>query len=396
VTEAALIPPVLEGEQDRSRYQFVEKEEQRLLVCTSAPNIKLYVERGLTITSSTRKRYPRQSIFLDGVFNDAPFLDNENRQYSFDHHAGCVRAFTLATCEQAVVMLLQGLPLDEGEWHVYVNEPDLDSLLAAWVLLNHAELRKDDNALLHRAMPIIRVEGVIDAHGLERSVLTGLPAELYEKYRGMIDELSADERKLKASGDWASTDLVAYTNQALSSIDRMVFPQEQLDELLSTELIELGRAVIQHRKIALLVRSARGIYAVESDLKARYERQLGVIILEQSGRRFTVRQVDPFLTRNLGHLYELLNEEDGEVAEDNTWGGSTDIGGSPRKNGSALDGEQILELVADCYAERGVFARAWRATARKWRRWRAARASEQRALVKQERTPWWKRFSFWS
>jgi len=391
--EAVAIQPV-EPEQDRTRYQLQQKEDQRHLVCTSAPNIKLVVERGLTVTSGSRKKYPNQSIFLDGVFNEAPFLDNESRQYSFDHHAGCIRAFTMATCEQAVVMLLQGLPLDEGEWHLYINEPDLDSLLAAWVLLNHSELMKNEGALLKRAMPIIRVEGVIDAHGLERTVLTGLPDDLFMETKSTIDELSAEERRFKTSGEWAALDLLQYANAALTEIDRKLFPAEQLTELLSTELIELGRAVIQHRKIALLCRSARGIYAVESDLKARYERQLGIIILEQSGRRFTVRQVDPFLTRNLADLYEMLNEEDSEVGPENTWGGSSDIGGSPRQNGSALTGEEILQIVADCYAERGWVARAWRATARRYKRWRAAKAARESTalVVPEQKQPWWRRF----
>ncbi len=380
---------------DRSRYQLQEREE-RHLICTSAANIKLFVERGLSISASTRRRYPDQSIFLDGAYSEAPFLDNESRQYSLDHHAGCIRGFTLATCEQAVVMLLQGLPLDEGEWRLYINEPDLDALLSAWVLMNHTELLRNESALLEAAMPIIRVEGVIDAHGLERSVLTGLPREIYRRRREEIDLLSTDERRLKASGEWTTIDLVEYARGMLDAIDRLLVPEEQLDELLSTELIEVGRAVLPHNKIALLCRSGRGIYAVESDLKARYERQLGVIILDQGDGRFTLRQVDPFLTKNLQALYELLNDEDANVHDDNTWGGSTDIGGSPRDGGSALTGEEILVLLGDCYAERTWWSRLWRTGGRRWRRWRAqSPSSGETALVVVEKNTALRRLWRW-
>ena len=86
-------------------------------------SIALRIERGLTVDSRARKRYGPQTIFLDGVYNGAPFCDNEARHYSLDHHAGCVRAFTLATCEQAAVMLLQGLPLF-GEGLIYPFNED--------------------------------------------------------------------------------------------------------------------------------------------------------------------------------------------------------------------------------------------------------------------------------
>ena len=96
------------GRSDPSRYELTGDPPR--IICSDWPNVRLHVERGLTVDEDEREQYPRQSVFLDGVFTGPAFLDNEMRQYSLDHHAGCVRAFTLATCEQAVVMLLQGLP----------------------------------------------------------------------------------------------------------------------------------------------------------------------------------------------------------------------------------------------------------------------------------------------
>jgi hypothetical protein len=338
----------------RTRYQIVERDGRRLVVCGNAPNVALRVERGLTVNEQGRKQHPEQTIFLDGVFAGAPFYDNATRQYSLDHHVGCVRAYTLATCEQAVVMLLQGLPLDEGDWTLLVNEPDLDALLAAWILINHAELMRDDGDILREAMPLIRVEGVIDAHGPDMEILTALTQEEYEEHRASIEQLLAGEKSIKAAGRWGSADWVAHAQATLSGIDELLFPEGYLDALL--ELEELGRLPLQNGKLAVLCRSHQGIYAVEAALKARYEKQLAIIVLELGDGRFTLRQADPFLDPDLTPLYETLNQKDLRARQDNEtenqWGGSSDIGGSPRKTGSALSGEDILELVGKVYGRR--------------------------------------------
>jgi len=145
---------------ERRRYRVIERDGRSLVISGNAPNIELHVERGLSVDGGGRKRFGAQAIFLDGVYTGAPFVDNEARQYSLDHHAECVRAFTLATCEQAVVMLLQGLPLSAGTWTLWINDPDLDSMLAAWVLMNHVELLRDERAPQSKR--------VLQAHSLQK------------------------------------------------------------------------------------------------------------------------------------------------------------------------------------------------------------------------------------
>ena len=39
------------------------------------------------------------------------YLDNSSKLYNLDHHEGCERAFTLATCEQALLMVYSGVEL---------------------------------------------------------------------------------------------------------------------------------------------------------------------------------------------------------------------------------------------------------------------------------------------
>ncbi len=338
------------------RYQVITRGDDAFaVVCANAATIFLQVERGLGVNESARKKIPPRTIYLDGVYTGPPFYDNKAKHYSLDHHSGCVRAFTYATCEQAVVMLLQGLPLAEGEWTIFVNEPDLDSLLAAWVLLNHAELLRDDAKLLRLAMPLIRVEGVIDAHGHGFSVLTGLPKGQYNRLKKQLDNLMEQERSLKKAGAWDTLDLEQYTRDMMQAIDALIFPEGFLDGLREVE--ELGRATLRGQKLAVHCRSVLGIYEVEQKLKERYDKRLAIIVLDAGKGRFTLRQLDPFFEDGLEPLYDALNQKDPNCRGSNPdtnafWGGSDDIGGSPRGPGSGLTGEEILELVEQVYSEK--------------------------------------------
>lgn len=330
------------GRKLKSRYE--RAGEPTGIVCADWPNVYLHVRRGLTIEEADRLQYPSQSIFLDGVFTGPAFLDNANQQYSLDHHAGCVRAFTLATCEQACVMLMQRIPLWKGDWHLYVNEPDLDSLLAAWVLLNHHALSHDDYALLRKAMPLIRVEGVIDTHGFDKALLSGLPRRIYEAHHKRIVKLRGPERALREAGEWDGADLVEFSLSQLDLLDAQLFPRG-LPRIGTKETQDID---LPTHKLAVLVQSRRGIYEVEEQLKEEHKDNLGLIVLDGGHGRMTLRVVDSFMRRNLSVAYPKLNAVDPRVApsqDANAWGGSDEIGGSPRATGTGLSGHQVLETV---------------------------------------------------
>lgn len=329
------------------RYRVQMHDNAPMIISGNAPNIRLRIERGLTVDARGRKRFGPQTIFLDGVYSGAPFCDNEARHYSLDHHANCVRGFTLATCEQAAVMLLQGLPLSSDRWTIYVNDPDLDSLLSAWILINHVELLRDDKALLRAAMPVIRLEGVIDAHGTEREILTGFPEAYHKEIRAKVDGLMKNERELKAGGAWHTTNWVEYAVSMFEEMDALLFPEEVLNELMGMQ--ESGRASLEGGRIAVMLESPLGIYEVEAQLKQRYGNALGVIVLQIDTNRYTLRLVDAFLRKDLVAVYRALNRVDPRArsggTNPNVWGGSSDIGGSPRGTGTGLSGQQILDVV---------------------------------------------------
>ena len=346
-------------EQAPARYRLLGEGDDTYLECVGSPNIHLHVRWGLSVDEESRAKYPPQTIFLDGAFSGPPFLDNSGRHYSLDHHAGSTpRGFLLATCEQAVVMVLDGLPLEEGEWQLYINDPDLDAVLAAWVLMNHATLRVSGGKLLYHAMPLIRVEGIIDAHGTDKPVLSGFPLTMWEQYRSRIDDLRGTEKSLKESGEWAESDLTAYTCDLLQRLDRELLPVGELADLLEVE--ELGRATLGPNKLAILCRSRQGIYAVEERLKERFGDRLALVALDTGDGRFTLRQTDMFLPKNLVDIYSALNQADPNAKDDNLWGGASDIGGSPRQAGSALSGDEVLRVVAEVFeGPKPIWRRLW-------------------------------------
>lgn len=331
-----------------SRYETMIRREGNYVVCSSSPNLLLSLELGKTVTEHGRRKYPMRTIFLDGAFAGAPFYDNRRIHYSLDHHQGCVRPFTLATCEQAAVVLVQGIPLEREEWRIVVNGTDLDAALAAWLLLNHAELRRDGFKLLETTMPFVRTEGILDTHGFAGALLSGLPEEERRVHEEKLESLLPYTRILAgASADQSAAAL----GKLLERLDRLLLPDELLKEI--AEYQELGRVPLGNGKIAIMCRSRRGIYEIEDFLMERYGGTIGILVHAREEGQYSIKLLDQFLGDDLERLYRRLNRRDpaavGTRDNQNAWGGSPNLGGSPRETGSSLSPADILGTIADVY-----------------------------------------------
>lgn len=362
-----------------NRYVIKSEENRRILNCLEAPNVTIRVERGLVVSASSARKYPSGTIFLDGTAQGEPFLDHQRQIYNLDHHEGCIRAFTLSTCEQAIVMLLKGLDLRNQDWTIYANDPDLDTILAIWVLLNHPRINKNE-AVRKTITPLLRLEGIIDSLGLEFKDLCGFPPDLYQKVMKQIDDLRFNELTIKKEGHWDEIDFLEYTADVLRKIDQMVYQSDDFEDFKSVEV--LARVEIGNNRIGVVCRADMGIYEVERYLVKLYENRLGLVILQKEPHTYSLRQVGPSLSGDLTNVYEKLNFLDPAVngrRPGNRWGGSADIGGSPRITGTKLTPLEIaqacrgafhkthpihyfLQLVAALVAVSGVLAAGWAAT----------------------------------
>ena len=333
-----------------NRYLIRRKGEARELVCSESPTIAVCIERGTTTPSGTARKAPPGTIYLDGAAEGAPFLDAEKAVYNLNHHEGCVRSFTLATCEQALVLIRKGLDLQGRDWTIHANDPDFDTVLAIWLLLNHLRLNDPDDEIRRKVIPLVRLEGIIDAHGLDMQELCGFPLEAQESVFADLENLRGKEVALKKEGKWDTIDLLQYTAGVLRSIDGMIYSPHHFLGVVKVE--ELARAEIGEKKLAIVCRAGLGIYEVEPHLRRLHGKRLGVIILQKNSNTYTLRQVDTFHPVTLERAYEWLNLIDptaGSRRSDNRWSGSEEIGGSPRATGTSLSPQQIADALAWAY-----------------------------------------------
>ncbi|MBW2542810.1 MAG: hypothetical protein JRF15_12020 [Deltaproteobacteria bacterium] len=321
------------------------------IVCDEAPRVKVQVRRDFAFSLAEAKELGERVILLDGAGTFGPLLDNKRRLYNLDHHQGCERTFTLATCEQALLMVTSGLDLGEGDWRIFANEPDLDTVLALWCLLNHVRLRELRPEVRDILYPLIRLEGAIDANGTELAEVCGLPKDVYEKAQRRLGELLEREKCVKGGGDWQTLDLDAYTIEMLGAIDRIIYSVEDFRGYASIDEV-YGHVEIGERSVAILCRDDSGIYAVEKLLKERWGEQLGVIALEREPGHYTLRRASTLADIDLNDAYSLLNQLDRNVdgrPPGKRWGGSESIGGSPRQGGSTFGPSELLQLLGRAF-----------------------------------------------
>lgn len=332
------------------RYSVKELEEGKVLSCLEAPNISVRIVRGKSVSGATARKARERTIYLDGAAKSEPFMDHERQVYNLDHHDGVERSFTLATCEQALVLVRKGLNLADKKWTIWANDPDLDTVLAIWILLNHMHLRKGDAPVYRAIVPLIRVEGIIDGLGLEYQDVAGLPRALHKDVMSKIDFLREDERRIKSNGRWDEIDFSTYTRKLLNRIDEMFFRPEDFKDFKGLE--ELARAELDQNNSVIVYRTDMGIYEMEEYLNRVYGTRPAVLLLQKSDGVYTIRKSDLFFPLEMERVYRFLNHEDPRVSgrnQENRWGGSQEIGGSPRMTGTGLRPSEIVRICKQAF-----------------------------------------------
>jgi len=169
----------------------------------------------------------------------------------------------------------------------------------------------------------------------------------------VIDRLRADELELKKADQWAGTDFLDYTLGVLRKLDQFLIKQGELDDFKGIE--ELARIELTNNRIAVVVESDLGIYELEPHLAKLYGNRLGWVALRRGEKDYTLRQMDLFMPVSLEDVYQRLNFMDPAVKgrlNVNRWGGSGDIGGSPRSSGTKLAPAEIVSACRDVIDKR--------------------------------------------
>jgi hypothetical protein len=333
------------------RYVIGEKDGTRFLECDEAPRLRAIIDPQMSVSRSGAASLGSRVILLDGAGSFGPLIDNDEKLYNLDHHAGCERLFTLSTCEQALLLVHSGLDLSEGDWKIYANDPDLDTVLALWCLLNYRRVRELSPDARDILLPLFRLEGAIDANGPDLARLCGLSNEHMERTQRRIDVLLARERELKQTGAWSKKKLYPYTLEMLRAVDALIYAREDFGDYTRVDAV-YGHVELGPRQVAVVCRDSAGIYTVEQHLKTRWGDQLSLIALENEPGQYTLRRVSSVSGPKLGPAYERLNRIDRAVDGrplGKQWGGSEDIGGSPRPSGTLLAADELLEVLERTY-----------------------------------------------
>jgi hypothetical protein len=287
--------------------------------------MKITIERGRVVPFSA---LPPFSIALDG-YCQGPALDPAQQRFSFDHHDGCIRLVTRATCQQVLDALLLGLnPQGLG---LFLNDVDGDTVLSVWLLQNSGRIREP----LVRAL--VESVGALDAHGPAYPVLNPELADAF------FNRAMQPETQLRRSGAYGRANLSQLLQECLPGVDAL------LSGLLSEEPHTEESHQIVHR-------SALGWVMVESSgfvFRRLYEEGFTRVVLysrmQDGSFAYTIaRQSDLVAGFPVGPhsepgsiLHALNQREPG-------WGGGSSIGGAPRNldgSRSVLRPEEVFSII---------------------------------------------------
>jgi membrane protease YdiL (CAAX protease family) len=191
------------------------------------------------------------------------------------------------------------------------------------------------------------------------TVLSAFPSDHLMKTKKLIDYLRAEEIELKKNGAWEEKDYLQYTALLLHKIDRLIYKSNDFSDF--KELKELARAEIGDHRLAVVIEAELGIYELEPYLNRIYGESLVLVILKKAEGLYTLRRLDPFMPVGLNTVYQKLNAMDPDVSckkNGRKWGGSDDIGGSPRGAATKLTPQEIAQACRDAFQKTGFVGHA--------------------------------------
>jgi hypothetical protein len=268
--------------------------------------MKINFQYDLTVEA---KEMAPNTVYLDGVVR-GPMINNKRRSYSFDHHENCVRAFTLATCQQVMLALELG-------WHprgleVVCNDLDADTIVSVWIILHPERVNDGD------VRKLVEEVGFVDNHGpaIPGHEVHPLHFALSPR-RGTTQTMEMLDNFLVMLDNWYETHEVPATRE-----DR---PAPAFGLTPDGELKDLG-----------MVADFRDVYGAGCPV--------GIVCVPgpEGTTAFTIGKTSDFVSYDIPAFLSRANEiEPG-------WGGGSTIGGAPRKEGglrSGLTRKQVEELL---------------------------------------------------
>lgn len=294
--------------------------------------MKIVIKRGKTVPF---EELPDNAVALDG-YVQGPAIDVKRRKYSFDHHAGCLRLVTKATCAQVLDAMLLGL--NPENMTIYLNDIDADTVLAVWLL-------KHPQSITHpRVRDLVEDVGNVDAHGPSFFPFVRDTDLCQRFFKGAMEP----EARARREGRYATMNLYNLLKDCLKRTNKLLFHNKRFPvcqreyKPIRYEITHRGEGwVMSHcpeRMFGALYREGYSRVVSYHAVEVRLPNGQ----LETSFAYTIAKQSDLITDFNIPAILDCLSQiEPG-------WGGGSSIGGAPRRaNGSRsyLKPDEVFEII---------------------------------------------------
>lgn len=280
------------------------------------------------------KKCGRYSIALDGYVADSPKLDSFMPAANFNHHENVSRLETRATCAQVHLLIQLGLfklfrDEDGPRADLYVNDCDEDVCLSVTQLRHPHIAESVINPGLNR---LVDLSDKLDATAGLFPFSTDMPAleELawvYEPYR-----------RFRLSGGLDSRDAGAFesiiTDVEHRILSFIVGKQKRIKLDTRYKVIRSGTGWAMIEEV--------GPYGRQGALSDGIRAFVAIRKRNNNNLACSVGRVSECIPFPVPKILNSLSLAENLVEEG--WGGSSTIGGAPRKYGSKLTEDQIFEI----------------------------------------------------
>jgi hypothetical protein len=284
-----------------------------------------------------RSTCPTHSASLDGYVSAGPSFDGEKIVVNFNHHEGCDRLATRATCAQVLMAIRQGMfskfrNAFGPKLNVFVNDCDEDVCTSWFLLKNHHMVASTMNPLINR---LVAMEDALDSTAGAYPFPADLPvlqelAWVFEPYRHFRLNGGLDKR----DSDTFKSIIVDVENRIMRHVTG-----QGGSMFLDTryKVIGGGNGWVMVEEIGAHARTAMFGDGIKAYVSVR----------ERKDNRwtYTLGKLSPFIPFDLIKLTEAFNKNDSAVTSLDKWGGGNNIMGSPRVGGSNLSPDMIHKLI---------------------------------------------------
>lgn len=274
---------------------------------------------------------PEYSIALDG-FVQGPEIDTDNHKYSFDHHSGCLRYCTTATCTQVWTAILLGL--EPAKYTVYINDVDIDVCMAIWCLKN------PDRCAEPQVKKLVESVGLGDMHA-GALALNGMSKTVEWVSAPQTDSIrNGDYEKLSDSG------LNTIMESILHRITQYVNGEASGD--IADQETHGNFTIVKNDENGWVLVESQDPHVYTALYRAGFDRIVISRPQEDGSNAVSIAKRSDFIDRfPLPKFFAALNKVE------SGWGGSTMIGGAPRNSDGSRTRLTLDEIgeVLNCVIE---------------------------------------------